>query len=177
LVLAGLNDQRQQGYVRRLRVAALLPRLSVRVGKRTYWGEDLDLRPDRPVYVDESTSQLLQWEVKAGWNLASLVFDGRELRLEDLARRRRSEQRRMAALVAALYVALLPPQPDGTDRKPSLPAQLQNRSRLHQLTGLAFCPARLVVPDPAPHPRSRQRKPRTGTSAVSQPSAAQRRPE
>gem|GEM_PF-1823752 len=89
---AGLDRDLGRGFVRRSRLAGLVPWLSVRTGRNTSWrDEELDVA--RGVTI----------EVRATWRLDRLVFDGRELQVAALEGARRRERRRLAARVIQVY--------------------------------------------------------------------------
>lgn len=91
---AGLDRDLGRGFVRRSRLAGLVPWLSVRTGRNTSWrDEELDVA--RGVTI----------EVRATWRLDRLVFDGRELQVAALDGARRRERRRLAARVIQVYFA------------------------------------------------------------------------
>ncbi len=89
---AGLDRDPGRGWVRRARVAGLVPWVSVRTGRNTSW-QDLD--PD----IDRGTTI----EVRATWRLDRLVFDGRELQVANIEAARRRERRQLASRVVRAY--------------------------------------------------------------------------
>ena len=89
---AGLDRDPARGWIRRARVAGLVPSLTVRTGRNTSWQE---LDPD----VDRGTTL----EVRATWRLDRLVFDGRELQVASIEAARRRERRRLASHVIRAY--------------------------------------------------------------------------
>ncbi|MGE3765357.1 MAG: hypothetical protein AB7L94_24055, partial [Kofleriaceae bacterium] len=91
---AGLDHDVGRGFVRRSRLAGLVPLLTVRTGRDTNWRDD-----------DSNVSRGVTLEVRATWRLDRLVFDGRELQVAALEGARRRERRRLAARVIQVYFA------------------------------------------------------------------------
>lgn len=89
---AGLHRSPGRGWVRRARLAGLLPSVAVRTGRNTSW-QDAD--PD----IDRGTSI----EARASWRLDRLLFDGRELQVASLEAARRRERRQLAKDVIRAY--------------------------------------------------------------------------
>jgi hypothetical protein len=108
---AGLHRDIGRGFVRRARLAGLVPWLSVRTARDTTWR---DLEPD----VGRSTTL----EVRATWRLDRLVFEPRELQVASLEAVRRRERRRLANQVIRLYFAWK--QADGSLRAEEFAAEL-----------------------------------------------------
>jgi hypothetical protein len=89
---AGLDRSPARGWVRRARLAGLVPWVSVRTGRNTSW--------------DTGTPEVdhgMALEVRATWRLDRLVFDGRELQAASIEAHRRRERRRLATHVIRLY--------------------------------------------------------------------------
>lgn len=91
---AGLAHDPQDGWIRRARLAGLVPWLTVRTTHDTSWQDD-------STAVGHSTGL----EVRATWRLDRLVFDGKELQISALETARRRERRRLAARVIRAYFA------------------------------------------------------------------------
>ncbi|MDX2092352.1 MAG: hypothetical protein SFX73_31100 [Kofleriaceae bacterium] len=108
---ARLDRDVGRSFVRRARLAGLVPWLSVRTARDTTWR---DLQPD----VGRSTTM----EVRATWRLDRLLFEPRELQVASLEAVRRRERRRLANLVIRLYFAWK--QADGPLRAEELAAEL-----------------------------------------------------
>lgn len=89
---AGLHRSPARSWVRRARLAGLLPALSARTGRNTTW-QDAD--PD----IDRGTSI----EARATWRLDRLLFDGRELQVASIEAARRRERRQLASQVIRAY--------------------------------------------------------------------------
>jgi hypothetical protein len=89
---AGLDRSPGRGWIRRARMAGLVPSVSVRTGRNTRW-QDLDPDVDRGTTID----------VRATWRLDRLVFDGRELQVSNLDAARRRERRQLASQVIRAY--------------------------------------------------------------------------
>ncbi|HSK00597.1 MAG TPA: hypothetical protein VK932_05125 [Kofleriaceae bacterium] len=89
---AGLDRSPGRGWVRRARLAGLVPSVSVRTGRNTRW-QDLDPDIDRGTTID----------VRATWRLDRLVFDGRELQVANIEASRRRERRQLASRVVRAY--------------------------------------------------------------------------
>lgn len=91
---AGLDRDPTKSWMRRARVAALLPWVTVRTGWDANWHDD---EPD----VGRSRT----FEVRATWRLDRLLFDGRELQVASADAVRRRERRRLANQVIRSYFA------------------------------------------------------------------------
>ena len=89
---AGLDRDPTRGWVRRARIAGLVPWVTVRTGRNTNWH-------DNDVVVDHG----MALEVRATWRLDRLVFDGRELQVAAVEAARRRERRQLANRVIGLY--------------------------------------------------------------------------
>lgn len=89
---AGLDRSPGRGWIRRARLAGLVPSVSVRTGRNTSW-QDLDPDVDRGTTID----------VRATWRLDRLVFDGRELQVANIEASRRRERRQLASRVVRAY--------------------------------------------------------------------------
>jgi hypothetical protein len=90
--VAGLDRDPARGWIRRARVAGLVPWVTVRTGRNTSWQE---LEPD----VDRGTTI----EIRATWRLDRLLFDGRELQVASIQAARRRERRQLASRVIRAY--------------------------------------------------------------------------
>jgi len=115
---AGLDRDPTRGWIRRARLAGLVPWVTVRTGRDTSW-QDND--PD----IDHG----LALEVRATWRLDRLVFDGRELQVASIEAARRRERRRLASRVIRTYFAWRraagrAPQPGGGSRADEAAAEL-----------------------------------------------------
>ena len=91
---AGLHRDVGRGFVRRARLAGLVPWLSVRTARDTNWH---DLKQD--------VARSATIEVRATWRLDRLVFEPRELQISTLEAARRRERRRLARQVIRAYFA------------------------------------------------------------------------
>jgi hypothetical protein len=91
---AGLDRDLSRGWIRRARLAGLVPWISVRTGRNTSW-ETSAPEVDYGVAI----------EVRATWRLDRLVFDGRELQVASVEAARRRERRRLASRVIRAYFA------------------------------------------------------------------------
>jgi hypothetical protein len=89
---AGLDRDPGRGWIRRARLAGLIPWVSVRTGTDTSWKEE-----------DPTIGHGAMVEVRATWRLDRLVFDGRELQVASLESARRRERRRLANRVIRSY--------------------------------------------------------------------------
>lgn len=90
---AGLDQSPARSWVRRGRVAGLMPWLTVRTGRNTRWEDDASSGIDRSSGV----------EVRATWRLDRLVFSGNELQVATIEAARRRERRRLATRVIRAY--------------------------------------------------------------------------
>lgn len=90
---AGLDRDPGKGFVRRARLAGLVPMLSVRAGTNTSWH----------VEDDPNIGRGTSYEARATWRLDRLVFDGRELQVAAMNASRRRERRRLANRVIRAY--------------------------------------------------------------------------
>ncbi len=91
---AGLDREPARGWVRRARLAGLVPLLTVRTGRNSRWQDD------GPA-VTHGTAV----EVRATWHLDRLVFDGRELQVASIEAGRRRERVQLASRVIRTYFA------------------------------------------------------------------------
>ncbi len=91
---AGLDHDPQDSWLRRARLAGLVPWVTVRTTRDTSWQDDSS-------DVGHSTSL----ELRATWRLDRLLFDGRELQVAAIASARHRERRRLAARVIRAYFA------------------------------------------------------------------------
>jgi hypothetical protein len=89
---AGLDRDPGGGWIRRARIAGLIPWVTVRTAYDTSW-------QDPQSDVGHSTAL----EVRATWRLDRLLFDSRELQVAALEASRRRERRRLAARVIRSY--------------------------------------------------------------------------
>lgn len=91
---AGLDRAPARGWIRRARLAGLVPWVSVRAGRDASWQTD-----------DPAIGQRTDLEVRATWRLDRLVFDGRELQVASIEAARRRERRELASRVIRAYFA------------------------------------------------------------------------
>jgi hypothetical protein len=91
---AGLDHDPQDSWIRRARLAGLVPWVTVRTARDTSWQDD---NSD----VGHSTSL----ELRATWRLDRLLFDGRELQVAAVELARHRERRRLASRVIRAYFA------------------------------------------------------------------------
>ena len=89
---SGLVTDPAKGWLRRARLSALVPWVSVRTGRDSSW---TDRTPD----IGHGTS----YEVRMTWRLDRLAFDARELQVAGIEAARRRERRRLAARVIRVY--------------------------------------------------------------------------
>lgn len=89
---AGLDRDPGRGWIRRARIAGLVPWVTVRTARDTSWQEPQS-------EVGHSTAL----ELRATWRLDRLLFDSRELQVAALEAARRRERRRLAARVIRSY--------------------------------------------------------------------------
>jgi hypothetical protein len=89
---AGLDRDPGRSWIRRARIAGLIPWITVRTARDTSWQEPQS-------EVGHSTAL----EVRATWRLDRLLFDSRELQVAALEASRRRERRRLAARVIRSY--------------------------------------------------------------------------
>jgi hypothetical protein len=89
---AGLDRDPGGSWIRRARLAGLVPWVTVRTARDTSWQEPQS-------EVGHSTAL----EVRATWRLDRLLFDSRELQVAALEASRRRERRRLAARVIRSY--------------------------------------------------------------------------
>jgi hypothetical protein len=91
---AGLDHDPQGSWLRRARLAGLVPWVTVRTTHDTSWQDD---SPE----VGHSTSL----ELRATWRLDRLLFDSRELQVAAVESARHRERRRLASRVIRAYFA------------------------------------------------------------------------
>jgi len=91
---AGLDRDPQDSWLRRARLAGLVPWVTVRTTRDTSWQDDSS-------EIGHSTSL----ELRATWRLDRLLFDGHELQVAAIASARHRERRRLAARVIRAYFA------------------------------------------------------------------------
>jgi outer membrane protein TolC len=89
---AGFAHDPQDSWIRRARLAGLVPWITVRTTHDTSW-------QDESSAVGHSTGL----EVRATWRLDRLLFDAKELQVAALETARRRERRRLAARVIRAY--------------------------------------------------------------------------
>lgn len=89
---AGLDHDPGHSFMRRARLAGLVPLVSVRTGRNARW------RDDEPDIGRGATI-----EVRATWRLDRLVFEPRELQVVALVAARRRERRHLATHVIRTY--------------------------------------------------------------------------
>jgi hypothetical protein len=89
---AGLAHDPRDSWIRRARLAGLIPWVTVRTTRDTSWQ---DASPD----IGHATTL----ELRATWRLDRLLFDGKELQVAALETARRRERRRLAARVIRAY--------------------------------------------------------------------------
>jgi hypothetical protein len=89
---AGLDHDPADSWIRRARLAGLVPWVTVRTASDTSWQDDHS-------EVGHGTSI----EVRATWRLDRLLFDNHELQVAGLEAARRRERRRLAARVIRAY--------------------------------------------------------------------------
>lgn len=91
---AGLDRDPRDSWLRRARLAGLVPWVTVRTTRDTSWQDD-------SAEIGHSTSL----ELRATWRLDRLLFDGHELQVAAIASARHRERRRLAARVIRAYFA------------------------------------------------------------------------
>ena len=91
---AGLDRDPTKSWIRRARVAGLIPWITVRTGWDANWRDE---------QTDVGRSRT--FEVRATWRLDRLLFDGRELQMSSIDAARRRERRRLASRVIQSYFA------------------------------------------------------------------------
>lgn len=91
---AGLDRDVSRSWVRRARLAGLIPSVTVRTGRDASWQSD-DVSVDHDMALD----------VRATWRLDRLAFDGRELQVASIEAARRRERRALARRVIQVYFA------------------------------------------------------------------------
>lgn len=91
---AGLDHDPHDSWIRRTRLAGLVPWVTVRTTRDTSWKDD---NSD----VGHSTSL----ELRATWRLDRLLFDGHELQVAAVESARHRERRRLASRVIRAYFA------------------------------------------------------------------------
>lgn len=91
---AGLDHDPRDSWLRRARLAGLVPWVTVRTTRDTSWQDDSS-------DVGHSTSL----ELRATWRLDRLLFDGHELQVAAIASARHRERRRLATRVIRAYFA------------------------------------------------------------------------
>jgi hypothetical protein len=91
---AGLDRDPGRGWIRRARLAGLVPWLTVRTTYDTSW-------QDAHSEIGHGSGV----EVRATWRLDRLVFDGKELQIASIEAARRRERQRLATRVIHAYFA------------------------------------------------------------------------
>ncbi len=91
-VAAGLDHDPADSWIRRARLAGLVPWVTVRTASDTSWQDDHS-------EVGHGTTI----EVRATWRLDRLLFDSHELQVAGIEAARRRERRRLAARVIRAY--------------------------------------------------------------------------
>lgn len=89
---AGLAHDPRDSWIRRARLAGLVPWVTVRTTRDTSW-------QDESSTVGHATTL----ELRATWRLDRLLFDGKELQIAALETARRRERRRLAARAIRAY--------------------------------------------------------------------------
>ncbi len=89
---AGLARDPTGSWIRRARIAGLVPWVTVRTGWDASWHDD-----------DPDVGRGRTFEVRATWRLDRLLFDGRELQMSSIETARRRERRRLASRVIQAY--------------------------------------------------------------------------
>jgi hypothetical protein len=89
---AGLDRDPRDSWIRRARLAGLVPWVTVRTARDTSW-------QDNQSAVGHGTSL----ELRATWRLDRLLFDGRELHVAGIEAARRRERRRLSTRVIRTY--------------------------------------------------------------------------
>lgn len=89
---AGLDHDPADSWIRRARLAGLIPWVTVRTANDTSWQDDHS-------EVGHGTTV----EVRATWRLDRLLFDSHELQVAGIEAARRRERRRLAARVIRAY--------------------------------------------------------------------------
>jgi hypothetical protein len=89
---AGLDHDPADSWIRRARLAGLVPWVTVRTANDTSWQDDHS-------EVGHGTTL----EVRATWRLDRLLFDSHELQVAGIEAARRRERRRLAARVIRAY--------------------------------------------------------------------------
>jgi hypothetical protein len=93
---AGLANDPARSWIRRGRLAALVPWITVRAGRDVNWQDN-----------DPDVGRSQTYEVRATWRLDRLAFDARELQVASIESARRREKRRLAARVVRVYFTWL----------------------------------------------------------------------
>jgi hypothetical protein len=91
---AGLDRDPRDSWIRRARLAGLVPWVTVRTAHDTSWQDE---QPE----VGHGTT----FEVRATWRLDRLLFDAKELQVAAIEAARHRERRRLAARVIRAYFA------------------------------------------------------------------------
>lgn len=91
---AGIDRDPRDSWIRRARLAGLVPWLTVRTTRDTSWQDDQS-------EVGHGSSL----ELRATWRLDRLLFDGRELQVAAVEAARHRERRRLASRVIRAYFA------------------------------------------------------------------------
>lgn len=91
---AGLDRHPGRGWIRRTRLAGLIPWVTVRAARDTSWQD---------AHSEVGHGEVL--EVRATWRLDRLLFDGRELQVATIEAARRRERQRLATRVIHCYFA------------------------------------------------------------------------
>lgn len=89
---AGLDRHPGRGWIRRTRLAGLIPWVTVRAARDTSWQD---------AQSEVGHGEVL--EVRATWRLDRLLFDGRELQVATIEAARRRERQRLATRVIHCY--------------------------------------------------------------------------
>jgi hypothetical protein len=97
---SGLDRDPARSWIRRARLAGLVPWLTVQVGRDVRWDDGVSNAATSAI---TNVGHYDTVEVRATWRLDRLLFDGRELQVASIEAARRRERRRLASRVIRAY--------------------------------------------------------------------------
>ncbi|ACY16398.1 hypothetical protein Hoch_3899 [Haliangium ochraceum DSM 14365] len=103
LRFAGLDHHPERTWVRRSRLAGLLPDLSLSLDRDLARDEDLSRSSSGTQRLDRGTDEDLSLQARAVWRFDRLLFDDVELRILQIAQQRQRERTELLMQVTRIY--------------------------------------------------------------------------